>query len=84
MLSLIIILWVLWALCRPRYRGMFWSGGGWYRRPPMGHNPWMGGWHRPPMGGFGGGFHRPPMGGFGGGFGGGGHTMGGGAGRGRR
>ena len=73
MLSMIIILWILWRLCRP------W---GWYR-PPMGHYHYhapMGGWHRPPMGGFGG----RPMGGFhGGGFGGGGRFTGGGAGRGR-
>lgn len=79
MLTLIIIVWVLWELCRPRYY--------WYHRPPMG---FFGGWHRPPMhhhrpmGGFGGmhmgGMH---MGGFGGAFGG-GRTMGGGAGRGRR
>ena len=88
MLTLIIIVWVLWALCRPRY-------GYWYHRPPMGY---FGGWHRPPMhphrpmggfggmrmGGFGGGFGGMHMGGFGGGFGGGGRTMGGGAGRGRR
>lgn len=88
MLTLIIIVWVLWALCRPRY-------GYWYHRPPMGH---FGGWHRPPihphrpmggfggmhMGGFGGGFGGMHMGGFGGAFGGGGRTMGGGAGRGRR
>ena len=69
MLSMIIILWILWRLCRP------W---GWYR-PPMGHYHYhapMGGWHRPPMGGFHGG-------GFGGGFGGGGRFTGGGAGRGR-
>ena len=78
MLTLIIVVWIIWALCRPRY-------GYWYHRPPMGG---FYGWHRPPMhhhrtmGGFGGhmgGFH----GGFGGGFGGGGRTMGGGAGRGR-
>lgn len=50
MLTLITIVWILWALCRPRH-------GYWY--------------------------HRPPMGGFGGAFGGGGRTMGGGAGRGR-
>lgn len=88
MLTLIIIVWVLWALCRPRY-------GYWYHRPPMGY---FGGWHRPPMhphrpmggfggmhmGGFGGGFGGMHMGGFGGAFGGGGRTMGGGAGRGRR
>ncbi len=88
MLTLIIIVWVLWALCRPRY-------GYWYHRPPMGH---FGGWHRPPMhphrpmggfggmhmGGFGGGFGGMHMGGFGGAFGGGGRTMGGGADRGRR
>ena len=82
MLTLIIFVWIIWALCRPRY-------GYWYHRPPMGgfYN-----WHRPPMhchrpmGGFGGGhmggFHGG-FGGFGGGFGGGGRTMGGGAGRGR-
>ena len=76
MLMLIIIVWLAWSACRPRYGSMFWPMGGWYRRPPMGwHDPWMGGFRRPPMGGFGG---------FGGGFGGGGHTMGGGAGRGRR
>ena len=87
MLTLIIILWILWALCRPRY-------GCWYHRPPMGG---FYGWHRPMhphrpmggfggmhMGGFGGGFGGGHMGGFGGGFGGGGRTMGGGAGRGRR
>ncbi len=84
MLRLIFILWIIWSLCRPRHYGTFWHTGGWYRRPPMGRNPWTGGWHRPPTGGFGGGFGRSPMGGFGGGFGGGGHTMGGGAGRGRR
>ena len=73
MLTIIIILWILWRLCRPWY-------GGWHR-PPIWHyhHVPMGGWRRPPMGGFGG--HR---GGFGGAFGGGGHTMGGGAGRGRR
>ena len=76
MLTLIIIVWILWSLCRPRY-------GYWYHRSPIGG---FGGWHRPPMhhhhsmGGFGGGH----MGGFGGAFGGGGHTRGGGAGRGRR
>lgn len=75
MLTLIIIVWILWALCRPRH-------GYWYHRPPMGG---FGSWHRPPMhfhrpmGGFGGGH----MGGFGGAFGGGGRTMGGGVGRGR-
>ena len=81
MLFWIIIAWLAWSLCRPRYGGMFWPMGHWYRRPPMDRrDPWMGGFGRPPMGGF----HRPPMGGFGGGFGGGGRTMGGGAGRGRR
>jgi len=80
MLTLIIIVWILWALCRPRH-------GYWYHRPPMGG---FGGWHRPPMhhhrpmGGFGGGhMGGMHMGGFGGAFGGGGRTMGGGAGRGR-
>ena len=81
MLTMIIILWILWRLCRP------W---GWYR-PPMGYRHYhvpMGLWHRPPMGGFhaggfhGGGFHGGSF--HGGGFGGGGRTMGGGAGRGRR
>ena len=81
MLTLIIIVWILWALCRPRYSY-------WYHGPPMGG---FGGWHRPPMhhhrsmGGFGGGhMGGMHMGGFGGAFGGGGRTMGGGAGRGRR
>ena len=71
MLALIIIVWILWALCRPRY-------GYWYHHPPIGGfgGGHMGGMH---MGGFGGGH----MGGFGGAFGGGGRTMGGGAGRGR-
>ena len=79
MLTLIIFVWIIWALCRPRY-------GYWYHRPPMGG---FYGWHRPPMhchrpmGGFGGGHMGGFHGGFGGGFGGGGRTMGGGAGRGR-
>jgi len=80
MLFWIIVAWIVWSLYRPwPYRR--------YRRPPMGgwhgHIPWMGGWHRH-YGGWG----HPPMDGFGGGFGGrsfgGGHTFGGGAGRGRR
>lgn len=73
MLTVIIILWILWRLCRP------W---GWHRyhHAPMWHRH-----HHAPIGGFGGGFHGGhQMGGFGGAFGGGGHTMGGGAGRGRR
>ena len=73
MLTLIILVWIFWAICRPRY-------GYWYHRPPMGrwHHP-MGGMHMGGFGGFGG------HGGFGGGraFGG-GHTFGGGVGRGRR
>ena len=75
MLTLMIIVWIFWSLCRPWYGGLFRPYGGWYRRP-------MGGWHvhRPPMGGW----YHPPMGGFGGGRSFGGHTMGGGAGRGRR
>ena len=81
MLTLIILIWIFWAICRPRY-------GYWYHRPPMGgwRHHHMGGMH---MGGFGG--HGVGFGGFGGhvGFGGGrsfggGHTFGGGAGRGRR
>ena len=40
MLTLIIIIWVIWALCRP------W---GWHRLP-------MGGFHGGHVGGFGGGF----------------------------
>ena len=60
MLTLIIIIWVIWALCRP------W---GWHRHP-MGswhHRPPMGGWHRPPMGGphgMDGGFQGGPHGRF--------------------
>ncbi len=79
MLTLIIIIWVIWTLCRP-WGWHRHSMGGWHHRPPMGcwHRP-MGSWHHP-MGGF----HGGHVGGFGGGFGGGGHTMGGGAGRGRR
>ena len=94
MLTVIIILWILWRLCRPwgwhRY-GSMWHrhhhapiggfGCGFHGGHPMGgfHN---GGFHGGrPMDCFGSGFHG---GGFGGGFGGGGHTMGGGAGRGRR
>ncbi len=81
MLTAIIILWILWRLCRPWY-------GNWHR-PPMGrhhyhHAPvWH---HHAPMGGFhgGGGFGGFHGSGFGGAFGGGGRTMGGGAGRGRR
>jgi len=81
MLMLIIIVWLAWSVFRPRYDGLFRPIGGWYRRPPMGRiGHWTNSFHHPPMGGF----HRPPMGGFGGGFGGGGHTVGGGAGRGRR
>ena len=94
MLTMIIILWVLWRLCRPWY-------GDWHR-PPMGYRHHAPMWHHPPMGGLhgggfgcmGGGFHdsgfRGSMGGgfhgggFGGAFGGGGHTSGGGVGRGRR
>ena len=89
MLTVIIILWILWRLCRPwgwhRY-GSMWHH---HHRAPIGGfgcgfhggHP-MGGFHGGhPMGGFGGGFHGSS---FGGGFGGGGHTMGGGAGRGRR
>lgn len=52
MLSLILIVLILSSLSRYRwyrYRGwgMF---GGWHH--PMGFffDPWMGGWHRPPMG----------------------------------
>ena len=93
MLTVIIILWILWRLCRPW--GWHRYGSMWHQLP-MRHRPPMGGFH---SGGFGGGFHSGgfhgghPMGdfgsgfhggGFGGGFGGGGHTMGGGAGRGRR
>lgn len=83
MLTMIIILWILWRLCRPWYVD--------WHRPPMGCHHYH---HHAPMGGFpggmggfrgggfgGGGFHG---GGFGGAFGGGGHTSGGGAGRGRR
>ena len=79
MLTLIIVVWIIWALCRPRY-------GYWYHRLPMGgfygwhHTPMH---HHRPMGGFGGGHMGGFHGGFGGGFGGGGRTMGGGAGRGR-
>ena len=85
MLAMIIILWILWRLCRPWY-------GNWHR-PPMGchhyrhHAPmWhhytpMSGFHGGGFGGMGGGFRGS---GFGGAFGGGGHTMGGSAGRGRR
>ena len=91
MLTMIIILWILWHLCRPWY-------GDWHR-PPMGYRHHATMWHHPPMGGFhggmgggfhGGGFHGGMGGGFhgdsgfGGAFGGGGHTSGGGAGRGRR
>jgi len=93
MLMLIIIVWLVWACCRPRYGGVF-GPIIWNRRPPVRRrSPWMGGWGHAPMGGFGswhhppmGGFRHSPMGGFSGGrvFGGGGHTMGGGAGRGRR
>ena len=92
MLTVIIILWILWRLCRPW--GWHRYGSMWHQLP-MRHRPPMGGFHSGgfgggfhgggfdghPTGGFGGGFHG---GGFGGGFGGGGHTMGGGAGRGRR
>lgn len=86
MLTMIIILWILWRLCRPWY-------GDWHR-PPMGYYHHAPMWHHPSMGGFhGGGFHGSGFhggnlgghrGGFGGAFGGGGHTSSGGAGRGRR
>ena len=69
MLTVIIILWILWRLCRPWGLRRYHHGSMWHRH------------HHAPIGGFGGGFHG---GGFGGAFGGGGHTMGGGAGRGRR
>ena len=74
MLTVIIILWILWCLCRPWYNGC--------HRPPMWHRHYH---HHAPMW-----HHHASMGSFhsggdfGGAFGGSGHTMGGGAGRGRR
>ena len=87
MLTLLIIVWIAWSLCRPRYTDAFHVFGDDRRRPPMyhfSHGPGIGGFHHIPTRGFGGGramggFHHVPTRSFGGG-----HTMGGGAGRGRR
>lgn len=82
LLSWIILLWVICGFYRILIDGVRFIF--WHHRPPMGRRH-----HRPPMGRW---HHHAPMGGmrhvrtvgFGGGFGGSGHTMGGGAGRGRR
>lgn len=73
LLSWIILLWVICGFCRILIDGVRFII--WHHRPPTG------GWHHhAPMGGM---CHVRTVG-FGGGFGGSGHTMGGGAGRGRR